>query len=225
MDNFYNPTPIDREIKVNPSVSLLMKINKDGIIEYINHSFSETSGYEEYEIIGESMDILRHPDVPRVIYDLLKERFSKKEPIRILNKILAKDGRYFWLICDFETKTNSNGDTLAHYAHCYAAPQFAIHKMDSLYKILLNIELKSASSEVSKKYLLGFLEERNLDYDQFVAELNHLKPEYDDATAAEFTAMRTAKPSVKKPEKIENTTSSAKKPVKQKSLLKKLFGK
>lgn len=227
MENFYNPNPIDREIKVNSSTVLMLKVNKDGIIEYINHSFSEVSGYEEFEIIGESLDLLKHPDVPNAIYDLLKERFSKKESVRILNKILAKDGRYFWLMSDFETKTNASGEVMAHYAHCYAASSFATHKIDSLYKILLNIELKTGSTEVSKKYLLGFLEERNMDYDQFVAELSQKRPEFEDISNMDFSPITRQPINLQshKPQIPITNNSDTTKQKKQKSLLKRVFGK
>jgi PAS domain S-box-containing protein len=179
MENYPKQSPIDREINVNPSSILMCKINADGIIEYVNHSFSEISGYEEYEIIGESMDVLRHPDVPQVIYDVLKERLDKHEPIRIISKQLAKDGRYFWLASDYETKVNDAGELVAHYSHSVAAPSYAVHKINSLYKILSNIEAKSGNTETSKRYLIGFLEERNLNYNQFIEELSVNHPEYE----------------------------------------------
>lgn len=237
MDNLYNPSPIDREIKVNPSLVLMCKINKDGIIEYINHAFSEISGYEEFEIIGEPMDLLRHPDMPMVIYEMLKERFESKEPVRLLNKILAKDGRYFWVITDFETKTNDEGNVVAHYSHSFAAPIYAVHKVDSLYKILSNIELKSGSIEVSKRYLVGFLEERNLTYNQFMEELSVNRPEFEETFPTNDFIAGRPQPISKAPQEMSfnqrpnvtlNTLSQqakTEKPKKQKSLLKKVFGK
>lgn len=231
MENFYNPAPIDREIKVNPSLVLMIKTNKDGIIEYINHSFSEICGYEEFEIIGESMDLLRHPDMPKVIYNMLLERFASKEPIRILNKALAKDGRYFWLISDFETKVDKDANPIAHYSHSFAAPSYAVHKVDSLYKILSNIEMKSGSVETSKKYLIGFLEERNMTYDQFIEELSVSRPELEENpeffNSAQYINRAVA------PQKTNNAFTpnqkqvpqEAPKPKKEKSLLKKVFGK
>jgi len=179
MENYPNKTPIDREISINPSSILMCKINSDGIIEYVNHSFSEVSGYEEFEIIGESMDILRHPDVPEIIYEILRERLSKNESIKLIDKQLAKDGRYYWLLSEFETKLNDAGELVAHYGHSVTAPTFAVHKISALYKILLKIESKSSNTEVSKRYLIGFLEERNLNYNQFIDELCANQPEYE----------------------------------------------
>ena len=179
MENHTNKQLVDREISVNPSTSLTCKINADGIIEYVNHAFTEMSGYDEYEIIGESMDVLRHPDMPNVIFDILKERFDRREPIKLINKVLAKDGRFFWLMSDFETKLNEAGEVIAHYSSSVAAPSFVVHKITSLYKILSKIESKSDNTEISKRYLIGFLEERNLSYNQFVEELCTDHSEFD----------------------------------------------
>lgn len=238
MDNFYNPAPIDREIKVNSSAVLMCKINKDNVIEYINHSFSEVSGYEEFEIIGESMDKLRHPDMPKVIYELLKERFENLEPIRLINKVLAKDGRFFWLISDYESKVSETTSVVAHYGHCFAAPSFAIHKVEALYKILYNIEQKSHSTETSKRYLIGFLEERNMTYNQFIEDLSLSRPEFEEAFPVnDYTPGRPQPIAKSAPEmQIPSRTNApafnnpipqqqVEKVKKKKSLLKKVFGK
>jgi PAS domain S-box-containing protein len=236
MDNYFNPLPIDREIKVNPSAVLMSKINKDGIIEYINHSFSEISGYEEFELIGESMDVLRHPDMPKVIINMLQENFEKNKSTRLINKVLAKDGRYFWLISDFESKTNEN-NVVALYGHCFAAPSFAIHKVESLYKILSNIEMKSHNTDSSKRYLVGFLEERNMSYNQFMEDLSITRPEFEENfPTKEFIAARpqpierivpaaSIQTNSNSNKNIQPNQSPIEKPKKNKSILKQVFGK
>lgn len=242
MDNYPNQSPIDREINISSSAVLMCKINADGIIEYVNPSFSEASGYEEYEIIGESMDILRHPDVPQVIYDVLKERMEKKEAVRLVTKQLAKDGRYFWIVSDYETKVNDSGNVIAYYCHSTAAPTYAVHKIDSLYKILSKIESKTNNTKVSKRYLIGFLEERNLNYNQFIEELSLNRPEYEkpfqqqiqadfsqksnfqeQETNSHFNEVsRHASFETPKPKNMQQNRPTLKK---KKSLLKKVFGK
>lgn len=179
MDNYPNQSPVDREININSSSVLMCKINAKGIIEYVNPSFSETCGYQEYEIIGESLDILHHPDVPQVIYNVLKERLQNNESVRLIIKQLAKDGRYYWVLSDFETKTDESGNLIAHYSHSVAAPTYAVHKINSLYKILTKIESKTKNTDVSKRYLIGFLEERSLNYNQFIEELSVYRHEYE----------------------------------------------
>ncbi len=237
MDTFYNPAPIDREIKVNPSLMLMTKINAEGIIEYVNHAFSEVSGYEEFEIIGESLDLLRHPDMPKVIYQMLMDKLANKEVIKMVNKALAKDGRYFWLMSEFETKSDAEGKPIAHYCNSYAASPFVVHKMESLYKILNNIETKTGSIETSKRYFIGFLEERNLTYNQFIEELSVNRSEFDEHTNVDYNVLKAQNMnrvlqqeqqfSYNNPYNIQQKAqqpiaSNQKKP---KSFLKKVFGK
>lgn len=231
MDNYSKQAPIDKEISINPSATFNWKISPDMLIDYANHHFCEISGFEEYELIGESIEKLRHPDMPKVILDVLYERLEKKEPMRLINKILAKDGRYFWLMVDFETKVDKAGEVIAHYGISKIAPQYAVHKINALYKILSKIEEKTGSSEASKRYLIGFLEERNHTYNKYIEELSINHPEYEkpfQQTFSQKAALRT--PTRTNFNQLSFDLSQSwnrenKKPAKKKSLLKKVFGK
>ncbi len=177
----------DREIRINPSAVFNCKISPEGIIDYANHQFCEVSGYEEFELIGESMDILRHPDMPEIFFHVLLDRLQKKEPMRLFARFLAKDKRFFWLMIDFETKVDEEGNIVAHYSNSVGASQYAIHKISSLHKILSKIEHKTGNTEASKRYLIGFLEERNMNYNQYVEELSISHPEYESSYGREQT--------------------------------------
>lgn len=231
MESRANITPIDKEISISPSAVFNCKINPEGKIDYANHQFCEVSGYEEYELIGEPMQIFRHPDMPEVFFEILNERLQKKEPMRLFAKFLAKDGRYFWLMIDFETKVDKEGNILAHYSSSKAAPLYAVHKIASLHDILAKIEEKTGNTEASRRYLIGFLEERNMNYNQFVEELSVSHPEYEKPFQASYTTQATTlnqglgyNPSFDlagdftSPHKVKGQK-------KKKTLLKKLFGK
>jgi len=237
MENFsFNQSPSNREISISPSAVFSCKISPEGTIDYANHQFCEISGYEEYELIGESMDIFRHPEMPMVFFEVLMERLQKKEPMRIIAKFLAKDKRYFWLMIDYETKSDKEGNIIAHYSTSTAAPQYAIHRVDALYNILAKIENKTGDTKASKRYLIGFLEERNLTYNQYVEELCKTHPEFDNPQINTFKrqivqseqTLPKAKPvnRIEKPLSYTPKSEFIQKPKpKQKSLLKRLFGK
>jgi len=161
------PTPIDREIKLDPSLIIMSKTNTKGIIEYANDYFMEICGYEEYELMGQPHNVIRHPDMPKVIFKLLWERLHKGENIHALVKNLAKDGRYYWVLTNFETKYNESGEIISYYARRKAAPENAIFTIEKLYKTLLAIE-KNQSTEVAEKYFYGLLEEKGQTYDSFI---------------------------------------------------------
>lgn len=191
MIDYENPNISDREININPSVILNCKIDSEGNFEYINHEFCEISGYEEYELISESLLKLFHPDMPKTFFKILMERLEKREDMQIVAKHLAKDGRYFWLRSIFKTKVNNEGKIIAHYSHSEAASSFAVHSIENLYKILYKIEAKTNNTKTSKKYLVGYLEDRNIDYNKYIEELCRKRPEYDRPRQPKVEPQRT----------------------------------
>lgn len=161
---------VPKEIKLDPSKTIMSKTNRKGIIEYANDYFMEISGYEEYELMGQPHNIIRHPDMPKVIFKELWARLNKGENIYALVKNKAKNGDYYWVLTSFETRYNENGEIISHYAHRKAAPANAVYQIEKIYKTLLSIE-KNQSIAVSEKYFEGLLEEKNMNYDAFILDL------------------------------------------------------
>lgn len=235
MTNHDAPSPTDREISINPAAVLNCKINKKGVIEYVNQQFCEVSGYEEFEIIGESIEILRHPDMPEIFFKVLNERLAKKESMSLIAKFLAKDGRYFWLKTEFDTKVGKNDEVIAHYNRSVAAPSYAVHKINSIYKILTKIEEKTGDTKTSERYLVGFLEERNLTYNEYIEELSASRPEYENTAIVQpDVAQKPQSPfqnqsfnsNVDLLHSNKNVNTPKKEaPVKKKSLFQRIFGK
>lgn len=199
------PTPIDKEINLDPSKSIMSKTDAHGIIEYANDYFMEISGYEEYELMGQPHNIIRHPDMPQVIFKLMWERLNKGQNIHAFVKNLAKDGRYYWVLTNFETKFNEDGIIISHYARRKAAPKNAIYSIDRLYRTLRAIETKQ-DLKTSEKYLMGLLEEKQQTYDQFILDLLNI----DNKTMSAYFGVA---PQVTK----KNTKT-------KKGLVKRLFG-
>ncbi|TPN85414.1 PAS domain-containing protein [Aquimarina algicola] len=164
------PEPIDVEIVLDPKETIMSKTDPKGIIEYANDYFMQICGYEEHELIGQPHNVIRHPDMPKVIFKWLWQRLQAKENIHALVKNLAKDGRYYWVITDFEVKVDEVGDIVSLFARRKAPPRETIEKVSSLYKKLLSIE-ESRGVEVSEKYLVGFLEEKGMTYDEFIEDI------------------------------------------------------
>lgn len=170
--------PRDFEVEINPNSNFYIKFNSAGHIEYVNQDFCNISGYNDYEIIDASIDILVHPDMPKIFYEILNEHLAKKEKHRLISKFIAKDGRYFWLISNFETKTNDYGEIIGHYNHCKFVPKQIVHHLSPLYNILNKIEVKTGNTKVAKRYLIGYLEELRITHDKFIENLCENANEY-----------------------------------------------
>jgi len=166
-----HPTPIDHEIKLNPKRYIVSKTDAKGIIEYGNDYFVEISGYAESELIGKPHSIVRHPDMPKVVFKMMWDRINNAQNIMAVVKNLAKDGSYYWVVTEFEPKVDPiTNEIISHTAFRKAAPQKAIDTMEPIYQKLLEIE-KDGGMEASEKYLRGFLEDKHLTYDEFIDDL------------------------------------------------------
>ncbi|MBU1659323.1 PAS domain-containing protein [bacterium] len=166
-----HPTPTNKEIKLNPKRYIVSKTDSKGIIEYGNDYFVEISGYSESELIGKAHNIVRHPDMPKIVFKMMWDRINKAQNIMAVVKNLAKNGSYYWVVTEFEPKVDPiTNAIISHTAFRKAAPQNAIDTMTPIYQKLLEIE-KDGGMAASEKYLRGFLEENNTTYDDFINEL------------------------------------------------------
>jgi PAS domain S-box-containing protein len=168
---FNTITPIDKEVSWDKSQVIMSKTNEFGTIEYANEVFVDVSGYEDYELMGQPHNMIRHPDMPKVIFKVLWENLKKGNNFHAIIKNLAKSGRYYWVITDFEIGKNENGIIVNYFGRRRAVPQEVISlHIEPLYKKLLQIEAASGL-EYSEKYLIGFLEEKEKTYVEYIKDL------------------------------------------------------
>ena len=171
MEEIKRPTVIDKEVIWDKTKVLMSKTDKFGTIEYANEAFVDTSGYEDYELVGKPHNIIRHPDMPKVIFKVLWDNLKKGNNFHAIIKNLAKSGRYYWVISDYEVIKNDNGEITNYVGRRTAVPQEVITKdIEPLYRKLIQIE-ETSGVEGCEKYLTGFLEERGKVYDQYILGL------------------------------------------------------
>ncbi len=164
--HFTMPKPIDNEIGLDNTKIIMSKTDAKGIIAYANDYFMEICGYDEWELMAEPHNVIRHPDMPRIVFKLLWERLHKGENIHALVKNLAKDGSYYWVITNFET-IYENGKIVAHFSRRKAPPRYAIEAIIPIYKKLIALE-KEGGMEKSRTYLYQLLGDSNHTYDSFI---------------------------------------------------------
>ena len=167
-NQFKQPTIIDKEVVWDKSRVIISKTDHRGIIEYTN---VDVCGYEDYELMGQPHSIIRHPDMPKVLFKVLWENLKLGGNFHAVVKNLAKSGRYYWLVTDFESTKNEDGEITHYFGRRRAVPQEIItNYIEPLYKKLLQIE-KASGVEYSEKYLIGFLEEKNRSYVEYINDL------------------------------------------------------
>ena len=157
------PTPIDEEIILDPKRYIVSETDEKGRITFCNDYFMEVSGYSQEELIGKSHNIIRHPDMPKVVFKLLWETISQGKNINAVVKNLAKDGRYYWIFTEFESRRDTDtGEIIGYHAARKDVSKHVIEVISTLYAKLLEIE-KDKGVDASEVYLVSFLKEHGND--------------------------------------------------------------
>jgi len=157
------PTPRSEEIPLDPKRYIVSETDAKGKITYANDYFMEVSGYSQEELIGKPHSIVRHPDMPKVVFKLLWETIKQGKNINAVVKNLAKDGRYYWIFTEFEIRKNTDtGEIIGYHASRKTISKHVIEIIADLYAQLLEIE-KKEGVDASERYLVSFLKEKGDD--------------------------------------------------------------
>ena len=154
------PTPINEEIVLDPKRYIVSETDEQGKITFCNDYFMEISGYSRDELIGQPHSIVRHPDMPKVVFKLLWVMISTGHNINAVVKNLAKDGRYYWVFTSFEIRKDTDtGEIIGYHASRKAVSKHIVEVISELYTKLLEIENQDGV-DASQKYLNRFLREK-----------------------------------------------------------------
>ena len=170
---FYRPLPLKKEIKIPSRDFIVSKADSKGNIIYTNETFSKITGYSQDEVMGAPHNILRHPDMPSIIFFLMWQRIQSGKNIKTLVKNLTKSGKFYWVSTDFEMQRDEKSQKNTYIAFRRSASDKAIETIKPLYKKLLRIE-KIEGKEASLVYLQRYLDERQTTFDEYMDSI--LKP-------------------------------------------------
>ncbi len=163
-----NPTQTEK--KLNSDDFIVSKTDTSGNIIYGNRNFIKISGYSESELLNQPHSILRHPDMPKIVFKFLWERIQKKEEIFAYVKNLSKDGSYYWVFANVTATLDEKGNIRDFHSVRRKPSEKAILVIPELYRQLLASE-RSGGVEASKAALEKILHEKGTDYDQFILSL------------------------------------------------------
>jgi len=185
------PQVIDEEVVVPKDDVLISETDPKGIITDANDIFVSISGYSKEELVGANHNLIRHPDMPRVMFKVVWDHIKDRENIMAIVKNLRKDGKYYWVITDFVTKVDENRNVVNYTAYRRAPKDCVLRTIEPMYKALKAIE-DFAGMEAAEHFLMDFLERRGESYDDFVEHLivntcekEDIKKAYEASTAEE----------------------------------------
>jgi PAS domain S-box-containing protein len=164
------PIPIDNEISIPENDEIISITDPKGIITDANEVFTRISGYKAEELIGVSHNVIRHPDMPKIMFKILWDRIKDKENIMAVVKNLAKDGSYYWVLTDFVTTVDKDRNVLHYTAYRKPINQKVKDAVIPLYKALCAIE-ELGGMELSERFLTDYFKMLGMTYDEMIEDI------------------------------------------------------
>jgi len=154
------------EIPVRDIDIVVSKSDEEGNITYGNPIFVKLSGYDQGELLGKPHSILRHPDMPKVIFEYLWDRIKKGETVKafVINK--SKSGDFYRVFAVVKPAKNPDGSFRNYTSTRRTSNPKAWEILDPLYKELRELE-ESEGMEASRKRLAEFLSGYGADLNGF----------------------------------------------------------
>lgn len=81
---------------MNQNISLIARVDANGIIQYINNEYLEWLGYSADELVGQSTKKLRTPDSIEQIQTTIQEQCQKNRPINFPVCEKKSNGELYW---------------------------------------------------------------------------------------------------------------------------------
>ncbi|MEA1982313.1 MAG: PAS domain S-box protein [Campylobacterota bacterium] len=134
-----NITPVDEEHTFQGDV-IISQTDLDGIITYANRAFAKVSGYKTEELIGQSHNIIRHPDMPKAVFSRLWETISGGQAWNGLIKNIRKDGLYYWVETEILPISDETGNITGYIAVRKEASKKDINEIQETYTKMLETQ-------------------------------------------------------------------------------------
>ena len=159
--------PNNNERYFDENKILVSKTDVKGRITYVNQEFMKIAGYDEQELVGKPHSIVRHPDMPRIIFKMLWEYLQKGIEIHAYVKNICEDGSFYWVIANVSPSFDLENRIIGfHSARRVPRPK-ALEVIKPLYAKLLEAEAKGGMA-ASEAILTKLLKEKGYEYDEFI---------------------------------------------------------
>ncbi len=140
--------PKNIETKFDVNEIFFSSTDLKGIIKAGNRVFYRISQYSPEEMIGKPHNIVRHPDMPKIIFKLLWDFIKNKKIIIAYVKNLAKDGSYYWVLAIVLPIVGKDGKIKKYLSIRIKPTSDYFNVIPELYKKLLKMEKRYEMEDI-----------------------------------------------------------------------------
>ncbi|MFL6065946.1 MAG: PAS domain-containing protein [Friedmanniella sp.] len=167
--------PTGEERTFSPEELIVSKTDPRGVINYVNDVFLRVSGYSRSELIGKPHSIVRHPEMPRAVFQLVWETLAGKREIFAYVDNLAADGASYWALAHITPSYGYDGAVDGYHANLRAPDRGVVAVIRPLYRRLQEEERRhadpAAAVAASTALLHQLIAERASSYEAFIWSL------------------------------------------------------
>jgi len=159
-------TPTNIEHELSGSDIIVSKSDAKGDITYANPIFMKLAHYSKPELLEKPHSIIRHPDMPKIVFKFLWDNIEEGKEVYAFVKNLAKDGGFYWVFAHVKRSSNVDGSFRNYVSIRKRASIKAREVIEPFYKELLEEE-KKGGMDASLIYLESFLQKNGASLDTF----------------------------------------------------------
>ncbi|WP_081788574.1 PAS domain-containing protein [Candidatus Blastococcus massiliensis] len=164
------PTGVERTFDGDELI--VSKTDLRGVITYANDVFLRVSGYAMADILGQPHNLIRHPEMPRAVFQLLWETLGERRELFAYINNLAVDGSHYWVLAHVTPSFGPAGAVVGYHSSRRKPSPRAVERVRPLYDRLLAEERRHptarAAVAASSSLLAEALAEHGGSYDEFV---------------------------------------------------------
>ncbi|MCA8943850.1 MAG: PAS domain-containing protein [Planctomycetes bacterium] len=169
----HHPTGIGR--KFDESEIIVSKTDERGVITYANDVFLRVAKYAEHELLGQQHNCIRHPDMPRCVFQYLWDELHAGREVFAYVVNLASDGAHYWVFAHVTPSYDREGKLVGYHSSRRVPDRRAIRFIEPIYRRLKEIEDRSSSVKQGMKEsmaeLVRILGDAGVSYDELVFSL------------------------------------------------------
>ncbi|GAB7043462.1 MULTISPECIES: PAS domain-containing protein [Catenuloplanes] len=167
------PTGIERTFADHEII--VTKTDMKGLLTYANDVFLRLSVFDEEDVIGKPHNIIRHPDMPRVVFKLLWDTLREGREIFAYVVNMASDGAEYWVLAHVTPSRDASGRIIGYHSSRRRPDRAAVNAVKELYGRLRAEENRHRSPsdglDASWRMLQEELAARGRTYEEFVFDL------------------------------------------------------
>lgn len=147
----------------------MSRTDTKGKIVYSNSEFKTFTGFSLQELKNVNHGIIKHPDMPQVIHDMIWDNARAGKGSEAIIKSRTKDGKTFWSLTEIRPLRNMRDMNRLTGFSVMRLPigSHVIHEMDTLYRQIKEVENRHGR-DAGKRFFLNFLANKNLTYSKYI---------------------------------------------------------